>query len=211
MCSSDLALYEMSINPIIQDRARAEILSVLEKHGEITYDSLNDMEYLNKVIQGTINPFKLSSIHSFDFSETLRKYPVVPLVFRTCTKDYPVPGSDLVVPKGMQLQISVYGLQRDPDHFPDPDRFDPERFTEEEKAKRHNYAYIPFGEGPRNCIGMRFSLLQKKVALASLLSKFKFQVCHRTGLPLNFHPNSFFFAPRGGMYLRVTKLDSNQN
>lgn len=86
-------------------------------------------------------------------------YPPVPFLQRECNKDYKIPGTDLVLPQGIQVIIDCLGLQYDPKHFPNPEKFDPDRFTEEEKAKRHHYAYLPFGEGPRNCIGNFFGNL----------------------------------------------------
>lgn len=77
----------------------------------------------------------------------------MPILSRECNKDYQVPGSKFVLPAGTQVQIPILGIQMDPEYFPDPDRFEPDRFTEEEKSKRHHYTYLPFGEGPRNCIG----------------------------------------------------------
>jgi cytochrome P450 family 6 len=72
---------------------------------------------------------------------------------RDCTKSYKIPGTDIILEKGLPTVISVLGLHHDPKYYPDPERFDPERFSEEEKAKRHPYVYLPFGEGPRICIG----------------------------------------------------------
>jgi cytochrome P450 len=63
----------------------------------------------------------------------------------------------------MPTVIPVYALHRDPKYYPDPERFDPERFNEDEKANRHHYVYLPFGEGPRICIGklaVQFLILQ---------------------------------------------------
>jgi len=78
----------------------------------------------------------------------------MPFIDRVCTKDYKVPDSDLIIRKGTPLFVSLYnGLHYDPEYFPDPQKFDPERFSEEEKSKRHPFAYIPFGEGPHICIG----------------------------------------------------------
>ena len=68
-------------------------------------------------------------------------------------KDTRLQGTDLVVEKGTQILVSVYGLHHDPKYFPHPERFDPERFNEEETKKRPNFSYLPFGEGPRICIG----------------------------------------------------------
>jgi cytochrome P450 family 6 len=87
------------------------------------------------------------------FSETLRKYPAVPVLSRECTKDYKIPGTNVVLEKGMTTIIPVFALHHDPKYYPDPERFDPERFNENEKSKRHHFVYLPFGEGPRICIG----------------------------------------------------------
>lgn len=88
--------------------------------------------------------------------ETLRKHPPIPALHRKCTKDYPIPGSDFVLEEGTNTFIPVLGLHHDPDYYPDPLKFDPERFSEEAKLKPPQFAYIPFGDGPRNCIGKFF-------------------------------------------------------
>lgn len=80
-------------------------------------------------------------------------YPALPFLQRVCNKDFEIPGSDLVLQKGNQVIIDCLGFHHDPQYFPNPSKFDPDRFTEEEKAKRNKYTYLPFGEGPRNCIG----------------------------------------------------------
>lgn len=85
--------------------------------------------------------------------ETMRKYPPVHMLNRICTKSYKVPDSDLVIEKGTKVVISTLAIHHDPEYYPDPEKFDPERFTEEEKAKRHPFTYLPFGEGPRICMG----------------------------------------------------------
>lgn len=61
---------------------------------------------------------------------------------------------NLIIPKGQRNLISVLGLHYDPEYFPNPDKFDPDRFSDENKASIRPYTYLPFGEGPRNCIGM---------------------------------------------------------
>lgn len=87
--------------------------------------------------------------------ETLRKYPPAPLLSRKCEYKYQIPNSNVELPAGMRVIIPIYGLHHDPNYYPDPARFNPERFTEENKRARHPYTYLPFGEGPRNCIGTR--------------------------------------------------------
>lgn len=85
--------------------------------------------------------------------ETMRKYPPVPGLVRVCTKPYTVPGTKVHMAVGDQVFIPTFAIQRDPAIFPDPDRFDPERFSEEGRKTWHPFAYLPFGEGPRICIG----------------------------------------------------------
>ena len=89
----------------------------------------------------------------YSFSETLRKYPPVPTLNRECTNDYNIPGTDGVLKNGMATVIPVLALHHDSKYYPEPQRFDPERFNEDEKAKRHHYVYLLFGEGPSICIG----------------------------------------------------------
>ena len=81
---------------------------------------------------------------------------------------------DLEVPKGMIVAVPVYAIHHDPNIWPEPEKFNPYRFTPEEKAKHGPYDWMPFGAGPRNCIAMRFALLEVKVAAAYLLQKYKF-------------------------------------
>lgn len=88
--------------------------------------------------------------------ETMRKYPPLPIINRVCVKDYNLPDSDLFVEKGTRLIIPILGLHHDPDYFPKPATFNPDRFNEENKSQIPTGAYIPFGEGPRICIGVGF-------------------------------------------------------
>ncbi|XP_067213413.1 probable cytochrome P450 6a14 [Linepithema humile] len=180
------SLYELAQQQHIQDKVYNEIDKVLKKHGELTYDAVNEMTYLHKVV-----------------NETLRKYPTVPVLNRVCTKDINIPTTNIHVSKGTLISIPVLGVHRDPLIYPDPDKFDPERFNADEIAARHPYAYLPFGEGPRNCIGARVGYLQVKIALVSLLSKFKFKLHPRTPVPLSFDERPLAFVPKGGVYFII--------
>lgn len=80
-------------------------------------------------------------------------YPPGAVLARTATEDYKLPDTNLVIEKGVRCIIPVFGLHRDADYFPEPDTFKPERFTEENKTTIKSHTYMPFGEGPRNCIG----------------------------------------------------------
>jgi cytochrome P450 family 6 len=80
-------------------------------------------------------------------------YPPLVAVTRECTKPVTLRGTDVTVEKGMLVLMPILGLHHDSKYYPDPERFDPERFSEEEKKKRPHFSYLPFGEGPRMCIG----------------------------------------------------------
>jgi len=91
------------------------------------------------------------------FTETLRKYPILPFLDRKCCIDYELPAptgkKKIKLPGGTGVYIPVLGIHYDPKYFPEPEKFDPDRFTEENKGSRPKYTYLPFGEGPRMCIG----------------------------------------------------------
>jgi cytochrome P450 family 6 len=86
-------------------------------------------------------------------------YPSLPNLIRVCTKPYTIPGTDVLIEKETPVIIPIYAIQRDPLYYSEPEKFDPERFTEYNKEKRPTYTYLPFGEGPRICIGTSAPLL----------------------------------------------------
>ncbi|XP_025263019.1 probable cytochrome P450 6a14 [Camponotus floridanus] len=182
--TATFCLYELAQHQHLQDKLRNEIDEILKNHGELTYNVVNEMTYLHKVI-----------------NETLRKYPPIPTLHRICTEEIDLPTTNIHVSKDTSITIPVFGLHRDPLIYPDPDRFDPERFNEDKIAARHPYTYLPFGEGPRICIGSRFGYMQTKIGLVSLLSKFKFKLDPRTMIPLTYDPTNFVLAPKEGVYL----------
>lgn len=86
-------------------------------------------------------------------TETMRKYPAAGVLNKTCTQRYQLPGTDLKIEVGTPVALPVYALHYDPKYFPDPQRFDPDRFNDENKKNRVSCTYMTFGEGPRSCIG----------------------------------------------------------
>ncbi|XP_044255035.1 probable cytochrome P450 6a23 [Tribolium madens] len=185
------ALYEIANNPHIQEKLREEVNTVLKKHNdELTYDAMMEMTYMEKNIY-----------------ETLRKYPPLPVLTRKCNKDYTIPNTSIQLKKGDMVGISALGLHKDPDYYPDPEKFDPERFSEENKSKRPDFTWIPFGEGPRLCIGMRFGLLQTKVGLTTILKNYKIKLNSKTKVPLIMDKKSFISSAEGGVWLDVDKLN----
>jgi len=177
------AAYCLATEPECQKAVHAEIDSVLEQHGgQLTYEAVMEMTYLDRVI-----------------SETLRLYPPAIRMERQSSKDYTLPGTDITIPAGTIIQMPILKVHRDPDHYPDPMRFDPDRFLPEEKEKRHPCAYLPFGAGPRNCIAMRFALFEAKVALIALLRRHRLEPTARTPPPpMPLFKKSFLLTPEGG-------------
>jgi cytochrome P450 len=80
-------------------------------------------------------------------------YPAIPMTDRKCTKSFKIPELELKIEPGTVISLPIYALHHDPEYFPDPERFNPERFSEENKHKIQPFTNIPFGVGPRNCIG----------------------------------------------------------
>lgn len=138
--------------------------------------------------------------------ETLRKYPIVPQLRRKLSAPYQVPNTNIVLEKNTAIQIPILGIHHDPDIYPDPEKFDPSRFTKENIAARHPYAWLPFGEGKRNCIGMRFGMMQTRIGLATILNNYKLSPSERTLIPMRFQPNGLVLGPDGGMFLRVETI-----
>uniref|UniRef100_A0A8W7NXJ4 Cytochrome P450 n=1 Tax=Anopheles atroparvus TaxID=41427 RepID=A0A8W7NXJ4_ANOAO len=186
----NFCLYELAKNPRIQERLREEINKAIAANaGELTYDVVMGIEYLDNVI-----------------NETLRKYPPLETITRAPERDYTIPGTTHVIPKGTLVQIPIYALQHDPDYFPEPERFDPDRFQADVVSQRPPYVYMPFGEGPRICIGLRFGMMQVKLGLITMLRQFRFSPTEDTPERITFMPNVFVLSPDRGSYLRVDKI-----
>ncbi|XP_055597004.1 cytochrome P450 6A1-like [Uranotaenia lowii] len=182
-------LYELACNQEVQDKARANILETLERHGSFSYEAIHDMKYLENCI-----------------NETLRKYPPAANIFRQTTIDYNVPGTKFTIEKGTPVMVPIYAIHHDAEHYPNPEVFDPDRFDPEQVAKRHPFAFLPFGEGPRICIGMRFAMMQSRVGLAVLLRKFRFRLGSTMAGPLRLDPSSLILASVQGMVLKLEEL-----
>ncbi|XP_017066146.1 probable cytochrome P450 6a13 [Drosophila eugracilis] len=185
-------LYELALNPDIQERLRVEVVDVLGRHNQrLTYESIQEMPYLDQVVD-----------------ETLRKYPILPHLLRRSTKYYQIPDSNLTLEPGTKIMIPVHSIHHDPELYPEPEKFDPSRFDPEMVKARHPFAYLPFGEGPRNCIGERFGKLQVKVGLAYILRDFKFSKTEKTQIPLKFSSRTFLITTQEGIHLRMDRIDS---
>uniref|UniRef100_A0A0B7AYM6 Cytochrome P450 n=1 Tax=Arion vulgaris TaxID=1028688 RepID=A0A0B7AYM6_9EUPU len=154
-------LYCLALHSEIQDKLIDEIDRVFPKGTTVDYEQLKELKYAEQVIY-----------------ECLRLFPLISTILRVAidTKKY----GNITIPKGTYVQIPIGDIMKDPEHWPDPDRFDPERFSPENKVGRDPLAFMPFGYGPRICLGMRLAMAELKVILVFLLRDFKFTLSERT-------------------------------
>ncbi|XP_066597271.1 cytochrome P450 9e2-like [Prorops nasuta] len=184
---------ELAFNRDIQERLRLEVDQLIESKGSLTYEDMCQMTYMDMVI-----------------SETLRKYPPLLIIDRECSRPFEIPASGdegaIVVEKGTVCVFPAYSLQNDPKYFPHPDKFDPERFNERNKENITPYFYMPFGIGPRKCIGNRFALMEIKLIMAYLLQRFVLKTNQKSGtMPVTFSKKQFNLIPEGGFWLTLEK------
>ncbi|KAH8415081.1 hypothetical protein KR215_002232, partial [Drosophila sulfurigaster] len=189
------ALFELARNEDSQRKLRSEIQSVLQKHGNLTYEAMMEMTYLDQVI-----------------NETLRKYPALVSLTRVAAESYKfndkLTNKEIVLERGTKVYIPVNAIHNDPDIYPEPNKFNPERFETEAFQQRHPMAFLGFGDGPRNCIGLRFGRMQVKVGLVTLLSNFRFSPAPGEPTEVEIDTKTSIRRPLNGVKLRVERLES---
>ncbi|XP_026324880.1 cytochrome P450 9e2-like [Hyposmocoma kahamanoa] len=185
-------LYELSVNPDVQEKLYQEIReNEAKNNGKFDYNSIQNMVYMDMVV-----------------SETLRLWTSGFATDRYCNKDYNLgkpndeATEDYIMRKGESLQIPVCAIHRDPEYYPNPHKFDPERFSEENKHKIQPFTYLPFGIGPRNCIGSRFALCEVKVMAYQVVNCFEVFPSERTTIPPKLDPSTFNVHMKGGHWNR---------
>lgn len=134
---------------------------------------------------------------------------------RNCVKPYTIlperpTEKPIRLEKDDVIWLPVYAIHKDPKYYPDPERFDPERFNDNNKKSMNGYCFIPFGSGPRICIGARFALLQAKVMLVNLLRKFEIIVIDdKTRIPLEFSKTYINLHVDDGIQVGFRSLNNN--
>ncbi|KAJ8310879.1 hypothetical protein KUTeg_012744 [Tegillarca granosa] len=154
-----LLAYNLARNPEKQQKLYEEITTKLGSERP-TYENIQELEYVEMCINETLR---------FD---------------RICIKDAEING--LTIPKGTVVGIPVYAIHHCPDYWENPEEFMPERFSREEKSKINPLHFLPFGYGPRNCIGMRLAYAEAKVAVIDFYRNFKVSLCDETQIPPKF-------------------------
>ncbi|XP_017884320.1 probable cytochrome P450 6a13 [Ceratina calcarata] len=185
--------YELALHQDVQQKLREEVMSVIQKYGnELTYEGLKEMTYMEQVI-----------------SESQRCNPVLGAMVKVCTEAFTLEGSDGLkcrVKPGTLIVVPVSGLQHDPKYWPDPDTFDPDRFNEDRKGSIEKYTFLPFGEGPRMCVGMRIAMTQMKACLATLMKNYKLELSPKTQIPLKTTSILMLTSPVDNVWVNISKI-----
>ncbi|XP_013192039.1 cytochrome P450 6B6 [Amyelois transitella] len=149
-------LHELAFNPEIQEKVQKEIDTVLAKYdNKLTYDAIKEMTYLG-----------------WTMKEAMRMLPSVGFLVRQSAKPYTFPELDISIDANVGIIIPLQAMHNDPEYFENPKEFRPERFDPENLTRKQRDVFLPFGAGPRACIGERLGLMQSLTGLAAVLSKF---------------------------------------
>ncbi|XP_011705775.1 PREDICTED: cytochrome P450 9e2-like, partial [Wasmannia auropunctata] len=182
-------LHHVGVDPDIQKKLREEIDDVLRQtNGKPTYEAINRMKYLDAVV-----------------NESLRMYPVATFLDRICVKETELPpatpdGKPITIKPGDSIWFPSFAVHRDPKYYPHPDKFDPERFL---NGNVDNSIYMPFGIGPRICIGNRFALMESKVMLFHILWHCDLEPDVKTSIPIVLNKKTFVMMSEKGFWLKL--------
>ncbi len=171
-------------NPEWQDRLRDEMNGLGINDDELPYDRLGDLV-----------------LTDYAFKESLRLIPPVPSLPRRALKDFSFGG--YVFPKGTFVGISPAAVHKMPEHWPDPERFDPMRFSPENSRGRHKYAWVPFGGGAHMCLGLHFAYMQMKILAWHMLRAHRIEVTGASGADWQAWPIP---RPRDGLPITLAPL-----
>jgi len=182
------SLLECSRNSKIRDKVRSEARAIGLRHAMEPTDEAK--------LDAAVRRGGALEYTSWVLKEALRKYSVVPVVVRTSTEDTHI--GPHCIPKGTNVCCLIQATHRLEQYWPQPDAFRPERFSQ---PLQDRFQFVPFIEGPRNCIGQHLALLESQVVLAQLLSEYEFTPVH----PVEKHPWVVPVGPADGMHMRVAK------
>lgn len=179
--------YHLAVNPDIQEKLRQEIVASFKENPEKSlYEQCFGIEYLDCVI-----------------NETLRLNPPAHVMTRVCNKTCTING--VTIPEGTEVKYPIYALHHDPELWTHPEKFDPNRFLSPAKDVIHPFQFLPFGGGPRTCIGMRFAMLEIKMTLIKILCKYKFVRSPETQVPLKV-VSGITLTSKDGLHIRMEAI-----
>ena len=175
--------------PEIQDKVRQEVIGLYKKDGKLGYNTLNDLEYMECVI-----------------NESLRLYPpVFNGSTRECSADYKY--KNITIPKGATVVLCTHYMHNDPEHWSEPEKFDPMRFSPERRHEIVSGTYQPFGLGPRKCIAIRLGYFILKLTLAKLLFKFRFEAGPNSEIgKLSTKFKLLSIVPKNGIFVKFSPI-----
>jgi cytochrome P450 len=160
-------------------------------------------EELDRVLDGRVPTFAdLPALSNAErvIKESLRLYPPAWGVARTVIKEFELGGYR--IPAGSNVVMSTWVVQRDPRYFPEPEKFDPDRWLPEKALKLPKFAYFPFGGGPRQCIGASFAMMEATLLLATIAQRFQFRAASSDSITPT---PSFTLRPKQGIRMRLEK------
>ncbi|XP_049865732.1 cytochrome P450 6B6-like [Pectinophora gossypiella] len=170
--ATSFTLHILAYNQKTQRRIQEEIDTVMKKYdNKLSYDAIAEMNLLDMA-----------------FKEAMRMFPSLGVLNRICTRKYDIPELGFSIDPGVKILIPVQAIHMDEKYYDNPTEFRPERFTPEAIKERPSFAYLPFGEGPRVCIGARLGQMQSLAGLAALLHKFSIEPADNSHLELNLNP-----------------------
>lgn len=184
--------YELACNPDIQQKLYDEINDVHQElaGAPLTYESVQKMRYMDMVV-----------------SETLRRWPPITGSDRQVTKPYRMTNTDGTVVElttDDAIWYAIYGIHTDAKYWPEPEKFDPERFNDENRRNIKPCTYLPFGNGQRACIASRYAMMVAKTMFCILLNEFRIETCDKTPIPLKLKANTINLMADGGFWLQLT-------
>lgn len=192
-----MCIHELALNPDIEEKLYQEVKNFKDTKGDLKYDNIGELKYLDCVL-----------------NESSRKWAVAIFMDRVCNKPYELPppregGKPYTIQPGDVVYNVVNSIHMDPKYYPDPEKFDPDRFSDENKKNIKPFTYMPFGMGPRNCIGSRFAILELKVLLYYLVLNFKIVKTEKTASQIRLAPKDFNIKNLGGTWVKFETRDLN--
>ncbi|XP_022830955.1 probable cytochrome P450 9f2 [Spodoptera litura] len=188
-----MCIHELALRPDIAEKLYQEIRIKQEKFGDLNYECIMELKYMDCVL-----------------NEAARKWSVAVVMDRVCTESYMLPpprknGIPYLVQPGDVVYNVVNSIHMDETYHPSPDTFNSDRFSDANKYNIKSFTHMPFGMGPRSCLGMRYSMLKMKVLLYHIILNYKIVRCKRTSDPLHLQPLDFSVRAIGDTYVQFQR------